>query len=171
MIEACFIDNENTKINDIQKNIWIYDEQMLCFLEDYFNVLHENHVRLKENEKIMLLANISFKISVYRIISSEISSIISSLKLCFSLLKNEISSEFELQILIANLPKLQKETAIIKTDSEQEALYKLKCRILACRIARELYIMGIREDNIEQWKKLSESENEFVEIRNIVFDI
>ncbi len=170
MIESCFIKDENTKINDIQKSIWIYDEQMICFLEDYFNVLHENHIRLKENEKIMLLANISFKISVYRIISSGISSIISSLKLCFSLLKNEVSSEFELQILIANLPKLQKETAIIKTDSEQEALYKLKCRILACRIARELYIMGIREDNIEQWKKLSESENEFVEIRNIVFD-
>lgn len=170
MIVSCFVEDENTKINDIQKSIWIYDEQMICFLKDYFNVLRENHIRLKENGKIMLLANISFKISVYRIISSGISSIISSLKLCLSLLKNEVSSEFELQILIANLPKLQKETAIIKIDSEQEALYKLKCRILVCRIARELYLMGIREDNIEQWKKLSENENEFIEIRNIVFD-
>lgn len=170
MIVSCFVEDENTKINDIQKSIWIYDEQMICFLKDYFNVLRENHISLKENGKIMLLANISFKISVYRILSSGISSIISSLKLCLSLLKNEVSSEFELQILIANLPKLQKETAIIKIDSEQEALYKLKCRILVCRIARELYIMGIREDNIEQWKKLSENENEFIEIRNIVFD-
>lgn len=68
MIESCFIEDDNTEINDIQKNIWIYDEQMINFLEDYFNVLHENHIRLRENEKIMLLANISFKISVYRII-------------------------------------------------------------------------------------------------------
>ena len=70
-------------------------------------MLHENHIRLKENEKIMLLANISFKISVYRIISSGISSIISSLKLCFSLLKKSKKDRFsvELTMLVKNLER------------------------------------------------------------------
>lgn len=72
--------------------------------------------------------------------------------------------------LLACLLKLKDETAIKQTDSEQEALYKLRCRIISCKIAKELYVRGVRSDIIDGWKRISENENEFIEIRNIAFD-
>ena len=57
-----------------------------------------------------------------------------------------------------------------QTDSEQEALYKLRCRIISCKIAKELYVRGIKSDIVDGWKRISENKNEFIEIRNVVFD-
>ena len=111
-----------------------------------------------------------FKISIYRVISSEILHNMSALKLCYALIKNEIVLEIEVQTLLACLLKLKDETAIKQTDSEQEALYKLRCRIISCKIAKELYVRGVKSDIIDEWKRISENENEFIEIRNIVFD-
>mgnify|MGYP000688959098 FL=1 len=43
------------------------------------------------------------------------------------------------------------------------------CRILSCKIAKALYRRGIQAEILEDWKKISEDENEFVELRNINF--
>ena len=74
------------------------------------------------------------------------------------------------QALLVCLLKLQDETVIKQTDSEQEALYKLRCRIISCKIAKELYVRGIKSDIVDGWKRISENKNEFIEIRNVVFD-
>lgn len=76
----------------------------------------------------------------------------------------------EIQTLLVCLLKLQDETVIKQTDSEQEALYKLRCRIISCKIAKELYVRGIKSDIVDGWKRISENKNEFIEIRNVVFD-
>ena len=47
---------------------------------------------------------------------------------------------------------------------------KLQCRMIGCRIARELYRRNIRVNIIGAWKQVSECKDEFTEIRNIHFD-
>ena len=49
-------------------------------------------------------------------------------------------------------------------------MYKLRCRIISCKIAKELYVRGIKSDIVDGWKRISENKNEFIEIRNVVFD-
>lgn len=93
-----------------------------------------------------------------------------ALKLCYAIIKNEIVLKTEIQTLLVCLLKLQDETVIKQTDSEQEALYKLRCRIISCKIAKELYVRGIKSDIVDGWKRISENKNEFIEIRNVVFD-
>lgn len=90
--------------------------------------------------------------------------------LCYAIIKNEIVLKTEIQTLLVCLLKLQDETVIKQTDSEQEALYKLRCRIISCKIAKELYVRGIKSDIVDGWKRISENKNEFIEIRNVVFD-
>lgn len=117
-----------------------------------------------------LSSNMLFRISIYRVISSEILHNMAALKLCYAIIKNEIVLKTEIQTLLVCLLKLQDETVIKQTDSEQEALYKLRCRIISCKIAKELYVRGIKSDIVDGWKRISENKNEFIEIRNVVFD-
>ncbi|MBC5755343.1 MAG: hypothetical protein ACLR8N_05335 [Lachnospiraceae bacterium] len=69
-----------------------------------------------------------------------------------------------------SLTKCQEETQIQKTDTEKQAIYKLQCRMIGCRIARELYRRNIQANIIGTWKLVSECKDEFTEIRNIRFD-
>lgn len=94
----------------------------------------------------------------------------SILLLLYSLLKNDIWIDNELHILNASLLKLVEDTCINESDSEQQAIHKLKCRIKACRIAKELYTKGIKTEAISQWKLICQNEDEFVELRLIDFE-
>lgn len=170
MIEACFVDDTKFDFENFQNKIWLSNEQELDLFKDFYDVLYINHFRLLKNDILLKYSNMLFKISIYRVISSEILHNMSALKLCYALIKNEIVLEIEVHTLLACLLKLKDETAIKQTDSEQEALYKLRCRIISCKIAKELYVRGVRSDIIDGWKRISENENEFIEIRNIAFD-
>lgn len=170
MIEDCFVSETKIVFEDFQKNIWLCDEQELNLFTDFYDALFVNHFKLQEDDTVLACAKMVFKISVYKLVSGEIFHIMPALKLCYSLVNNRIFAEMELQILTASLSKLQEETTIIQTDSEQEALYKLRCRIMACQIAKQLYTQGIKSESIDEWKKISENSNEFIEIRNIAFD-
>lgn len=170
MIEVCFGDDTKFDFENFQNKIWLSNEQELGLFKDFYDVLYINHFRLLKNDILLKCSNMLFKISIYRVISSEILHNMSALKLCYALIKNEIVLEIEVQTLLACLLKLKDETAIKQTDSEQEALYKLRCRIISCKIAKELYVRGVKSDIIDEWKRISENENEFIEIRNIVFD-
>lgn len=170
MIESCLLGNVKIVMEDFRKDIWLCDDQGLSLLKDFYDVFYINNFNLKDNDIIFDYANLVFEISVYKAIACDIFHVIPSLKLCYSLVQNDISSETELKVLIASLPKFQDETVILKFDSEQEAIYKLKCRIITCKIAKELYSKGIREESIMQWKAVSEDKNEFIEIRNIKFE-
>ncbi len=170
MIEACFVSDTKLVFDDFQRNILLCGEQELNLFKDFYDILYAIHFKLQGNDVVLICANMVFKTSVYRVICGEILHSISALKLCYSLVKNGLPSEIELQTLLVGLSKLQDETAIKQTDSEQEALYKLRCRIITCEIAKELYAKGIEAESIDEWKRISEDENEFIEIRNIVFD-
>lgn len=170
MMGFCLMENGKKLLEDFRKDIWLCDEQGLSLLKDFNDMLYVNNFQLKDNDIIFDYANLVFEISVYRAITCDVFHAISSLQLCYSLVQNDIFPEIGLKVLIASLPKLQEETVILKNDSEQEAIYRLKCRIITCKIAKELYAKGIREESIIQWKKVSEDKNEFVEIRNIKFE-
>lgn len=170
MTEACFVDDAKFDFEEFQNNIWLIDEQELGLFKDFYDALYINNFRLQNIDILLKCSDILFKISIYRVISGEILHNMSALKLCYALIKNEIVLEIEVQTLLACLLKLKDETAIKQTDSEQEALYKLRCRIISCKIAKELYVRGVKSDIIDEWKRISENENEFIEIRNIVFD-
>ena len=55
-------------------------------------------------------------------------------------------------------------------DFEKEARNKINCRVEICVIAREYYKSGERNNNLLEWRKLTENMDEFVEIRNIEFE-
>lgn len=169
MIESCLMGNVKILLEDFRKDIWLCDDQGLSLLKDFYDVLYVNNFNLKDKDIIFDYANLVFESSLYRAITCNIFHAIPSLQLCYSLMQNDILPEIELKVLIASLPKLQEETVILKNDTEQEAIYRLKCRIITCKIAKELYVKGIREESIMQWKKVSEDRNEFIEIRNIKF--
>lgn len=170
MTEACFVNNTKFDFEEFQNKIWLIDEQELGLLKDFYDALYINHFMLQNNELLLKCSNLLFKISIYRVISSELIHNMSALKLCYALIQNEIVLEIEVQTLLACLLKLKDETVIKQTDSEQEALYKLRCRIISCKIAKELYVRGTKSDIIDGWKRISENKNEFIEIRNIIFD-
>ncbi len=169
MIESCFL-GDGTLLEDFRKNIWLCDNRGLEMLKDYFDMLFAYRVPLEENKKISSYSEVAFQVSVYKIVSNEILHCLPAVELCYSLLLNGVFLEFELQLLVASLPKFEMETTIISADSEQEALGKLACRIRICQIAKELYMRGIKDGNIEQWKKISENNEEFIEIRKIHFE-
>ena len=170
MIEACFVDDSKFYFEDFQNKIWLSNEQELGLIKDFYDVLYINDFKLQNNDMLLKCSNMLFRISIYRVISSEILHNMAALKLCYAIIKNEIVLKTEIQTLLVCLLKLQDETVIKQTDSEQEALYKLRCRIISCKIAKELYVRGIKSDIVDGWKRISENKNEFIEIRNVVFD-
>ena len=107
---------------------------------------------------------------VYRVINIEISNIMPILRLLYALVVNNISTEYEKNVLFINLPRLMEKTAIRVEDFEKEARNKINCRVEICVIAREYYKSGERNNNLLEWRKLTENMDEFVEIRNIEFE-
>lgn len=107
---------------------------------------------------------------VYKIINVSTDYLFLPLQLLYALVINDILTENDTQVLILNFPRLLQDTKIKKEDSEEIALYKLKCRREICIIAKEFYIRGRREDEILEWKNITNDQEEFVEIRNIEFD-
>ncbi len=87
-----------------------------------------------------------------------------------ALVVNNISTEYEKNVLFINLPRLMEKTAIRVEDFEKEARNKINCRVEICVIAREYYKSGERNNNLLEWRKLTENMDEFVEIRNIEFE-
>ena len=92
------------------------------------------------------------------------------LRLLYALVVNNISTEYEKNVLFINLPRLMEKTAIRVEDFEKEARNKINCRVEICVIAREYYKSGERNNNLLEWRKLTENMDEFVEIRNIEFE-
>ena len=172
LAEASLLYNTNStfKFEDFENKIWLSSEQEFDLFKDFFDMIYVNHFKLEDNDIMVKCVDIIFKNLIYKVMSSERCVNISALNVCASLINAGIDIKNEIQILLTCLFKLYKETAIEQTDSEQETLHKLRCRILSCKIAKELYRRGIQAEILEDWKKISEDENEFVELRNINFD-
>lgn len=170
MIQACFVKKVDIDIEDFRKNIWLCDEQELNLLKDFYDMLYVNCFDVKNDDMLLECTNIVAEVSICRMTCCEVVQSIPVLKVCNILVKSNLEPDKELLILFAGLSKLRDETTIEDADSEQEALYKLRCRIMACQIAKELYAKGIKSECIDEWKRISEDKDEFIEIRNIDFD-
>lgn len=125
---------------------------------------------IKKTEKFKVFSKSVYKMVVYRVINIEISNIMPILRLLYALVVNNISTEYEKNVLFINLPRLMEKTAIRVEDFEKEARNKINCRVEICVIAREYYKSGERNNNLLEWRKLTENMDEFVEIRNIEFE-
>ena len=155
MVEASLIYNANStfKFEDFESRIWLSSEQEFDLFKDFFDMIYVNHFKLEDNDVMVKCADIIFKNLIYKVMSSERCVNIAALNVCASLINAGIDIKNEIQILLTCLFKLYKETAIEQTDSEQETLHKLMCRILSCKIAKALYRRGIQAEILEDWKK------------------
>lgn len=122
----------------------------------------------QKKERISQCSEILFAVIVYRTISNELYQSQAVWRLCESLIAVQIPLDWKLIPLLNSLTKCQEETQIQKTDTEKQAIYKLQCRMIGCRIARELYRRNIQANIIGTWKLVSECKDEFTEIRNLL---
>ena len=84
--------------------------------------------------------------------------------------KYECISEKNMNLLGMKLEILLQETQFEEQDGEEESRDKLFCRIGSCTLASELYKKGFKMQAVLGWKLISESKDEFIEIRRIDFE-
>ena len=170
MVEAIFVKKEKSVLDDFQQELWLCDENDLELFIDFYNEVYQHQFPIRDNVTLSKYSEILFSVIVYRTMSNELYQSQAVWRLCESLIAVQIPLDWKLKPLLNSLTKCQEETQIRKTDSERQAIYKLQCRMIGCRIARELYRRNIRVNIIEAWKQVSECKDEFTEIRNIHFD-
>ena len=169
MVETIFVKKEKSILDDFQQELWLCDENDLELFVDFYEV-YQRQFHIQDNIALSQYSEILFSVIVYRTISNELYQSQAVWRLCESLIVVQIPLDWKLTPLLNSLTKCQEETQIQKTDTEKQAIYKLQCRIIGCRIARELYRRNIQANIIGTWKLVSECKDEFTEIRNIRFD-
>lgn len=170
LIEFDFIE-DNGKYDDqkLQEDLWLTQKNDIHLLEGYYNILKASDA-FNSNLKVSYdFWNRLFNFSVYKLCGGVNEFLLPSLKLCYSLLELNIPTKDEISLLLTILKRMTNITTISEDKSENDAIYCLKCRICACKIAQILYRNGIEGESIISWKELSENKNEFSEIRKINF--
>ena len=137
------------------------DENDLELFIDFYNEVYQRQFNIRDNITLSQCSEILFAVIVYRTISNELYQSQAVWRLCESLIAVQIPLDWKLIPLLNSLTKCQE---------EKQAIYKLQCRMIGCRIARELYRRNIQANIIGTWKLVSECKDEFTEIRNIRFD-
>ena len=108
-------------------------------------------------------------ILTYRLVNADLEETNEFIETLSILEKYECFSEDSIHLLSIKLELLLQETALNKYDGEKLIFDKMHCRIAACKFASELYRKRYDMPIILEWKKISESTDEFVEIRKIKF--
>ena len=170
MVEAVFVRKEKSVLDDFQQELWLCDENDLELFIDFYNDVYQRQFNIRDNITLSKYSEILFSVIVYRTISNELYQSRAVWRLCELLIAVQIPLDWKLTPLLNSLTKCQEKTQIQKTDTEKQAIYKLQCRMIGCRIARELYRRNIQANIIGTWKLVSECKDEFTEIRNIRFD-
>lgn len=155
-------------LKNFNQELWQSDRIDIELIREYYDMLQISGRPLDTFPASSRFWNKAFSYSIYKILGSD-ALLLSSLRLCYSLLKFHIPISEELSLLILALNQLIGVTTITDDNTEQEAIYKLQCRILACRLAQLLFKNGYKDESICQWKEISENKNEFAEVRAIVF--
>lgn len=169
MILSCFDNEKGILYNEFKTAIWLANKDEVDLLRCLYDILMVTKYEMKMDAVLLDYTNIIFEAISYKMLSCKGAELETGLLLLYSLLKNKIYDKNELQILEVVLLKLVKDTCISREDSEQEALCKLKCRIKTCQIAQELYSQGVETESVNQWKLISQSKDEFIEVRLINF--
>ena len=171
IIQEVFLSEREELPLYLKKQLWLNKpEEWKLYVQLFLN-LYKNEFKFNCSEKLMNLVSEIFKVTLYKINSSEILSIKYVLQICEVLIRSNVQiSEETISLLDICLIKLRTETYVDETETESNAIYKLKCRIITCKIAQQLFKKGIQLNSIEDWKNISEDKNEFSEIRQVVFE-
>lgn len=170
MIIAQWINGEKMSDEVLEKELLLSGNEDLELLRDFYDILRACNYSLETDEEMLHNTNVIFSAVAYKMLSGDFVDCISTLNLYYALLKNEEYQIKKVGIVDAYLFKLVDETKINGKDSEQVALQKLKCRLKACLIAKELHLKDIGEEGVYRWKMLSQCEEEFMEIRSVCFE-
>ena len=163
---------ENTAQNDLEacyEKMWLSKTADIDLLRDYYEILKIEGIAINANLKANAFWNKAFEFSTYQMTRNINDELLSSLELCYSLLKYKIPEKTEMQLLLCAMDRLIYTTTISHGNSEAEAIIYLKCRIQVCKIASFLYSQGFDDEVIYKWKEISKNESEFSEIRKISF--
>ncbi|MEA4824915.1 MAG: SIR2 family protein [Clostridiaceae bacterium] len=164
---------ENTDPNDIDascyEKMWLSETTDIDLLRDYYNIVKIEKIAVDPNLKTCAFWNKAFEFSTYQATGKINDGLLSSLELCYSLLKYKTPEKTEIQLLLCVMDQLIYKTTITHGSSEAEAISHLKCRIQVCEIASFLYGQGFDDKVIFKWKEIIKSEDEFSEIKKIVF--
>jgi hypothetical protein len=169
MILSCFCNEKELIYNEIKTAIWLTNADEVGLLRGLYDILMAAKYEVKTDIILLECTNIILEAISYKMLSCNGTELEPCLLLLYILLKNKIQDKNELQILEVLLLKFVEDTRICREDSEQDALSKLKCRIRTCQIAQELYAQGVETEAVNQWKLISQCEDEFVELRRINF--
>ena len=167
MIEMAYLGKDKQYRKEFQTQIWLTEEKELELFTEFYRTLYRHGVHIQENDVIAECSQAVFSMCVYRIISTELCHSRELWCLCEALVASKIPLQEEVHPLLAGLKKCLEETAILQTDSEQDAVYKIQCRHIGCQTAKDLQERNVKSDVIDQWKAISNSEEEFAEVRKV----
>lgn len=160
------------KARDIEicyKKLWLSETADIHLLQDYYDILKIEEKASDTNLNAYAFGIKALQFSTYQLAGEINDKLLPSLQLCYSLLQYRTSEKTEIQRLLFAMERLIDTTTIIHDNTEAEAICHLKCRIQVCKIASFLYNQGFDDEIILKWKEISENEDEFSEIRKIVF--
>lgn len=155
---------------DFESYFWICSEQNIDFLTNFIYILIQYEISTKDNESLYLCLQQISEILTYRLMNADLKDANVLLKSLLSFAKYECISEKNINLLGLKLEILLHETQFEEQDGEEESKDKLFCRIESCQLAAELYKREFKMPAILEWKLISESKDEFIEIRRIDFE-
>lgn len=166
--KAIFSLGEQTE--DFESYFWICNEQDIDFLTNFVYILIQYEISTKENGILNLCLQRISEILIYRLMNADLKDANSLLMSLLAFAKYECISEKNMNLLGMKLEILLQETQFEEQDGEEESRDKLFCRIGSCTLASELYKKGFKMQAVLGWKLISESKDEFIEIRRIDFE-
>ena len=170
IVKKYFVEKSKFSYAEIKREIWLATIEELDLLKSLYNVLHVLKYDIRKDICISKCTDIIYDAVVFEVVNSKGEELEKILALIQALINNNILNKRLLYIIDVALLKMIDRTCIENDDTEQDALKKLKCRILACKIAKKLFLNGIELKSIDEWKRISQNSNEFIEIRCIEFE-
>lgn len=155
---------------DFECYFWICNEQDIDFLTNFVYILIQYEISTKENETLHICLQQISEILTYRLMNANLKDANVLLKSLLAFAKYECISEKNINLLGLKLEILLHETQFEEQDGEEESKDKLFCRIESCQLAAELYKREFKMSAVLEWKLISESKDEFIEIRRIDFE-
>lgn len=169
IINKGLIQFEEINEEELIHNLWLCNTSNINLVKNYLYILSKYGIEIKDNEEMYICLSQIASILTYRLVNADLEETNEFIETLSILEKYECFSEDSIHLLSIKLELLLQETALNKYDGEKLIFDKMHCRIAACKFASELYRKRYDMPIILEWKKISESTDEFVEIRKIKF--
>jgi hypothetical protein len=170
IINEGLIQFEEINKEELTHNLWMCDSANINLVKNYLYILSKYGIEIRKNENLYKCLCQVATILTYRLINANLEEANEFIQTLTMLEKYECFSENIISLLALKLELLLQETVLEKYDGEKLIYDKMHCRIEACKFASELYKKKYDMPIIMEWKKISESTDEFIEIRKIEFE-